>query len=130
MIKTLTAAVAAIFVSGAAMAGGLSGTPADPLIVAPTPEAALSTWDFVGATQYEFEAEVFTFTTGVQYTYQDFAFVLTVTGEDTPTNSFDFSGADLMFVYSATENFDLYGGVSADGNWDHDGTTLGVAWRF
>lgn len=130
MKKIFAAAVAAVFVSGAAYAGGLAGTPVEPTVFVASPEVALSTWDFVGNAQYEFKSETFETTLGVQYTYENFAAVLSVTGADTPLNSFDFVGADLTAVYSVNANFDIYGGLSVDNNWDHDATTVGVAFRF
>lgn len=85
---------------------------------------------FAGNAEYAVEAETFETNLGaVIGVMPSLTFAPSVTFAGNSDN-FEFTGVEVGATYNLTSNFDLYGVVEADKDFNHSETTIGVAFSF
>jgi hypothetical protein len=123
IIATLFAFVASV---GIAQADGIRGF-SEPSVV-PSEQIA-DNLAFIGSAQYAFQTRTFETRLGMEYTYNSFTFIPILVGNNAAGN-FNFAGAEFGVRYSVSQNFNLYGVIEADSNFNYSEATIGVAFRF
>jgi len=84
---------------------------------------------FIGGIEYATKAEVFETTVGLEYAVNRFTVTPLLTLNDSD-GDFDLQAVELTVGYTVSRNVNLYVTVEGDRNFNHNETTLGVAFRF
>jgi outer membrane cobalamin receptor len=88
-------------------------------------------YSFIGSAEYSVESEVFETEIGVDFGLTDRIVVTPMLTFNNATNqTFDFAGAELSVNYQVNYNFDVYGRVEFDQDFDYNETVIGVSWQF
>jgi hypothetical protein len=84
---------------------------------------------FIGGIEYATKAEVFETTVGLEYAVNRFTLtpLLTLNGS---AGDFDMRTIELTVDYTVSSSVNLYVTIDGDRDFNHNETTLGVAFRF
>lgn len=87
--------------------------------------------DFVGETEYAFEAEVFSLEAGAEYYVNQFRFTgVTQFSDDNIDDDFEFTGVELEAGYSIAQGVEAYVRLVTDEDLEYDETVIGASFRF
>jgi len=101
------------------------------MAIGATSAAHAGEWAMLGETEYAVEADVFSLEAGAEYAWDKFR----VTGmlnmdNDTISDEFDFTGADVEFGYQLSENIEAYARVELDDGLEYSDVVIGATFRF
>jgi hypothetical protein len=84
---------------------------------------------FIGGVEYTTEAKVLETTVGLEYAVNRFTVTPLLTLNDA-AGDFDFIAVELTVGYTINSSVNLYVTIDGDRDFNHNETTLGVAFRF
>jgi hypothetical protein len=86
--------------------------------------------DFLGNTEYAFEAEAFSLDVGAEYTHGDFRMTPMFEFSDTSTTDFEFNTFSLEVGYTFTDSIEAYVRLETDADFEYDDVFVGASVRF
>lgn len=99
------------------------------LISLSTAALALDT-SIVGYGEYAVEAEALESSVGIELAMGAVTVTPSIEVIYTSNTDFEFNGAEVSLIYGLTETLNVYGVVEANKDFEHQETTLGIAFRF
>lgn len=92
--------------------------------------SAANELNFIGNSEYQFEAKTFELNAGAEYTAGVWTFSGVLNTERVGNADIDFTGATFGATLTANENVNFYGILETDKDFKYEEGTLGVAFRF
>ena len=105
-------------------------TAAAMVLAAGTAGAWERNFDFVGSTEYAFDADQIETKIGVGYDVGNFTFAHMAIATYDSTNDFDFTGVEMNAMYSVSASVDAYGKLELTDQFEYSEFTVGVGYRF